>query len=162
MTQATNSERHPETETAERRARTKASKMEKTARAFARYVLRRKGYSRVFLLSKRGHKVAGIVDVVAIKKQLDADGRPDATEIILVQIKGNGTVTKGERQRLVRAIHKVHVRAGILEYKSRHIASFEMLREATRTLRLAAPVDAWVAARPSRTAVEQHLMNCAQ
>lgn len=102
------------------------------ARTFARYVLTRRGYNRVFLLSKKGHEAAGIVDLVAIKKRVDTEKKLDATDIILIQVKGNGKVKADDRTRLSRAIEKVHVEAGVIEYLPGRMPTLEMLPEAIR------------------------------
>jgi hypothetical protein len=99
------------------------------ARIFARYILTKDSYNSVFLLSKKGNESAGIVDLVAIKKHPDEAGKLDATEIILLQVKGNGKATEEERKRLLNARQKVRVSAGLIEYAPGCLPKVDMLLE---------------------------------
>ena len=88
----------------------KARKTEKLARTFSKYALTKLGYSRVFLLSKKGYESTGIVDLVGIKKS------GDKIELILFQVKGNKKVTKKEIERLRNIKHNIKIKYGIIEY----------------------------------------------
>ena len=87
----------------------KAKATELHARTFAQYILTRQGYRRVFLVSRNGFESTGIVDLVAVRK------RGDATEIVLLQVKGNRHVSPTEKERLRLAAKHAIVRWGIVE-----------------------------------------------
>jgi hypothetical protein len=87
--------------------------------------LTKRGYRRVFLLSKKGHESTGIVDLVAIKKTGE---KRDSTEIVLIQVKGGRQrVKESEKERLKAATRKVVVRCGIIEYLEGHMPKLEFL-----------------------------------
>ena len=89
----------------------KARETERKARLFAQYELTRRGYRRVFLLSKKGYESTGIVDLVAVKKHRDE------TEIVLIQVKGGKRrVSESEKKRLRAACKNVRVRCATVEY----------------------------------------------
>lgn len=131
------------------------ARTERLARTFARYVLAKDGYNPVFLLSRKGHESAGIVDLVAVRKHQDHEGKRDATEIVLVQVKGNGKVSEREKARLLRAIDKVQVRAAILEYQPGQLPTIRMLPEANVSPELTAKS---VSGLPELDSAQRHLM----
>lgn len=102
----------------------KARKTEKSARLFTKYKLTEMGYHSVSLESKKGYEPKGIVDVVAVRKLFKED--PDKVEIVLIQRKGNKTVTEKELKRLREARKKAIIKCGIAEYKKGRLAKVEI------------------------------------
>ena len=107
----------------------KAKRTELLGRTFAQLALTKLGYNRVFLLSKKKNEPTGIVDMVAVKKRRDQHGRLDATEIVLIQVKGNQKVSQKEVELLRNAVHKVTVKAGVIEYWPGKLAKLVILPE---------------------------------
>ena len=131
------------------------ARTERLARTFARYVLTKDGYNPVFLLSRKDHESAGIVDLVAVRKHQDQEGKRDATEVVLFQVKGNGKVSEREKDRLLRAIDKVHIRAAILEYQPGQLPSIRMLPEANVSPKPAATSESGL---PELDTAQRHLL----
>jgi hypothetical protein len=105
----------------------KAKKTEKAARLFTKYKLTKMGYHSVSLESKKGYEATGIVDVVAVRKLFKRD--PDKVEILLLQRKGNVTVSERELKRLRAAKKKAVIKYGIAEYKKGKLAKVEIFND---------------------------------
>jgi len=110
----------------ERRFR-KAKKTEKAAKLFTKYRLTKMGYHCVTLESKKGYESTGIVDAIAVRKLFKEDA--DKVEIVLLQVKGNVSVTEREMQRLRKAREKVMIKYGIAEYRKGRLAEVEIFED---------------------------------
>ncbi len=92
----------------------KADRTARIAKTFAKKALReRGGFETVSFESKTGHESAGIVDIVGIRRNKVSR---DATDVVLVQVKGGSArATSEERQRLSKAVKKVSVTYALAE-----------------------------------------------
>ena len=82
-----------------RERRSKAFKVEREAKTFAKKALNQKwGYRTVSFETRTGHEGTGIVDVVAVRR---APGDRDTLEVLLVQVKGGDSrMGESDLQRL--------------------------------------------------------------
>ena len=85
----------------------------KNAKAFTRYLLGKRGYHSMSLDSRKGYEYKGVVDLIAVKRDLK---NPDLLTIILLQVKGGGArVTPDEIDRLRTATQRLRVRWNVAE-----------------------------------------------
>lgn len=96
-----------------RRASQLAHKTARNAKTFTKYFLGKLGYKCVSLDSKKGYEYIGVVDMVAIKRDVKD---PDMLHITLFQIKGGSArVTMDEIRRLRKAVEKVKIYWNVAE-----------------------------------------------
>ena len=107
-----------------------AKRTEGLARTFSQYAMTKAGYNRVFLVSKKGRESAGIVDLIGVRKMWNsATKRLDDAEIVLIQVNGNKRVSSKEKLRLLEAMKRVRVKAGIIEYTRGKQGELEIIGE---------------------------------
>ena len=96
-----------------RNASRRAHATERNAKTFTKYFLAKGGYKYMSLDSKSGNEYKGVVDLIAVKRNMKD---PDLLTIVLFQVKGGGArVTREELKRLDKAARRITIEWNVAE-----------------------------------------------